>query len=55
MLVERVGDVQQKDAIPVEQKEELRRIRKKMDDALDIGISSEQLITFLTADFLDLG
>ena len=55
MLIGRIGDELEKENIPQEVRETLERIQERMDQAIDMSISSEKLINFLVADYLDLG
>lgn len=58
MLVDRIDDLlellKQPDVCLERFEERLRRIRRKVGEALHINISSEKLISFLVEDFLDL-
>lgn len=55
MLIERIGDVMQKETLPPEFKATLLRIQTKMLASYDLNVSGERLISFLVDDFLDLG
>ena len=55
MFVGRIGDESKKECVPVQIRETLEWIQKKMEFALDLTISSERMINFLVADSLDLG
>jgi hypothetical protein len=60
MLVERIDDVikiLESDTAELQPEKlcvQLKRIRRKINEALLINISSERLISFLVEDFLDL-
>lgn len=55
MLVERIGDLLNKETFPPEFKASLLGIQAKMFASLRLNVSGEKLISFLVDDFLDLG